>query len=134
MILHVFVYTYENVNVYHDISDLSYTLWFFELMELDPSCFVCRIIFFSLIWWFLCSVVFLWSSGDQYEPSFYKLTHGNTSVCLATGFSRFHQLLNKTFFKQTEAVLISQDSLFNQVAFMTKGVDEESNCPEGANK
>lgn len=40
MILHVFVYTYENVNVYHDISDLSSTLWFFELMGLDPSCFV----------------------------------------------------------------------------------------------
>lgn len=84
--------------------------------------------------WFEISVVFLWSSGDQYEPSFYKLTHENTSVCLATGFSRFHQLQLNTVFRQTEAVLISQDSLFNQVAFMTKEVDEEIGCPEGAIK
>uniref|UniRef100_H2SA24 Uncharacterized protein n=1 Tax=Takifugu rubripes TaxID=31033 RepID=H2SA24_TAKRU len=77
---------------------------------------------------FICSVVFLWFPGDQYQPSFYKLKHGNTSACLATGFSRFHQLQNNALFSQSEAVLISQDSLFNQVAFMDQDADGETMC------
>lgn len=68
------------------------------------------------------------SSGDQYEPSFYKLENENNSVCLATGFSRFRQLGNNSLFNQTEAVRISEDSLFNQVAFINK-TDE---CGKGA--
>eukprot|EP00066_Takifugu_rubripes_P029748 XP_011619014.1 PREDICTED: uncharacterized protein LOC101074543 [Takifugu rubripes] len=74
------------------------------------------------------------SDGDQYQPSFYKLKHGNTSACLATGFSRFHQLQTNTLFSQSEAVLISQDSLFNQVAFMDQDADGETSCPEDENE
>uniref|UniRef100_H3C564 Uncharacterized protein n=1 Tax=Tetraodon nigroviridis TaxID=99883 RepID=H3C564_TETNG len=43
-------------------------------------------------------------SGNQYQPSFYKLENGNNSVCLATGFSQFRQLGNHSLFNQTEAV------------------------------
>lgn len=86
---------------------------------------------------FIRSVVFSWSPGDEYQPSFYRLTHGNTSACLATGFSRFHQLQNLTLFNQsTEAARISQDSLFNQVAFMDPEAEGEgeTRCPEGAHR
>uniref|UniRef100_H3CDD1 Uncharacterized protein n=1 Tax=Tetraodon nigroviridis TaxID=99883 RepID=H3CDD1_TETNG len=69
--------------------------------------------------------------GNQYQPSFYKLENGNNSVCLATGFSQFRQLGNHSLFNQTEAVRISQDSLFNQVAFMTSGTNLED-CEEDA--
>uniref|UniRef100_H3BZ78 Uncharacterized protein n=1 Tax=Tetraodon nigroviridis TaxID=99883 RepID=H3BZ78_TETNG len=68
---------------------------------------------------------------NQYQPSFYKLENGNNSVCLATGFSQFRQLGNHSLFNQTEAVRISQDSLFNQVAFMTSGTNLED-CEEDA--
>lgn len=75
-------------------------------------------------------VVFLCSSGEKYEPSFYKLSDGNSSVCLATGFSQFGQLGNNSWFSHTEAVRISQDSLFNQLAFINDSASAD--CPEGA--
>lgn len=80
--------------------------------------------------WF-SRVVFLCSSGEEHQPSFYKLADGSSSVCLATGFSRFGQLGRNSLFNDTEAVRISQDSLFNQLAFINDSASA-GDCPEGA--
>ncbi|XP_047446001.1 M1-specific T cell receptor alpha chain-like isoform X1 [Mugil cephalus] len=59
---------------------------------------------------------------QDYEPSYYALGNGTTEVCLATGFSRYkathdHPSYGTDFFNKTSAVLISSDSLYNQVIF-----------------
>lgn len=70
-------------------------------------------------------------SEEDQEPSYYKLGEGDTKVCLATGFTRFKKLENETLFNGTESVRISEDSVFNQVAYMTEG-DDSSCTAEGS--
>lgn len=131
------VWTWQNVNA--PVWYFRFLLWFLELLTdlsscwflvlgLVPGSFVVQLP--MSIEWF-SRVVFLCSSGEEYEPSFYKLDDGNSSVCLATGFSRFGQLGNNSWFNHTEAVRISQDSLFNQLAFVNDSASPK-NCPEGA--
>ncbi|KAK2822908.1 hypothetical protein Q5P01_022973 [Channa striata] len=80
---------------------------------------------------------------DVYEPSYFELTDDDepeTKVCLATGFSRYnvtgeHDIFNKTFNEQPP-VRISDDSLFNQVAFLSDtekcgGTEEPGPCTDG---
>jgi len=89
----------------------------------------------------------------SYQPSFYRLTDGNTSVCLAADFSRSRAAENRTGsdrtgfgrtgsnrtgsdrtgsdrtgFGRTSAVRISGTSLYNQVAWWSGEKDE---CEEG---
>lgn len=63
-------------------------------------------------------------AGETYEPSYYTLGNGTTKVCLATGFSKYNATEYKSIFNKTEPVRISEDSLFNQVAF----IDDTVNC------
>ncbi|XP_037643393.1 M1-specific T cell receptor alpha chain-like [Sebastes umbrosus] len=65
---------------------------------------------------------------EEYKPSFYKLSDGETTACLATGFSHL-QAANIThidIFINTSAVRIGEDSLFNEVALLSKG--DEDKC------
>uniref|UniRef100_A0A3B4WAP7 Uncharacterized protein n=1 Tax=Seriola lalandi dorsalis TaxID=1841481 RepID=A0A3B4WAP7_SERLL len=55
-------------------------------------------------------------SGEDYEPSYYRLTEENTTFCLATGFSRYNALSSKTdSLNWSQVVRISGDSLYNSV-------------------
>lgn len=71
-----------------------------------------------------CPICF---SGTEYPPAYFKLGEGNTSACLATGFSRHnaaasHAEYGKEFMNQTKAVAISpQFDLYNQVIFPEDG-------------
>ncbi|XP_054870509.1 uncharacterized protein LOC118469336 isoform X3 [Amphiprion ocellaris] len=62
---------------------------------------------------------------DEFEPYYYKLQDDETTVCLATGFSRHNATSNHTDyseeFKKTEAGRISSPdpALYNQVIFPT---------------
>lgn len=98
------------------------------MLELVPGSFEVQLP--MSIEWF-SRVVFLCSSGEEYKPSFYQLADGNSTVCLATGFSQFGQLGRNSLFNHTEAVRISQDSLFNQLAFINDSASA-GDCPEGA--
>lgn len=73
---------------------------------------------------------FLCFSGTDYKPSYYRLTDDeDIQVCLATGFSKYHENQNNTLFSETTPVRISEDSLFNQLAFISS---TETAC-EGKN-
>lgn len=61
--------------------------------------------------------------GEEYSPSYYPLKRDSTDVCLATGFSRYEENVNKTGFTGTTPARIQGDSLFNQLAF-------NSNCSD----
>ncbi|XP_076601293.1 M1-specific T cell receptor alpha chain-like [Chaetodon auriga] len=66
-------------------------------------------------------------SSEEYKPSSYVLEDGNTKVCLATGFSRHNATLEEPYqdlFNKTNAALISGDSLYNQVAWLSSEGDE----------
>ncbi|XP_040911790.1 M1-specific T cell receptor alpha chain-like [Toxotes jaculatrix] len=72
-------------------------------------------------------------SGEEFLPSYYKLSDGNTTACLATGFSRYnatekHETYGSNFSK-TEAVRISEDSLYNSVILFVKAEDGDK-CEE----
>ncbi|KAM7399979.1 hypothetical protein PAMA_004599 [Pampus argenteus] len=61
---------------------------------------------------------------EEYLPSYYKLTENSSAVaCLAAGFSRHNATESNKLFKGTEAVRISDDSLYNQVVLIRH--DEE---------
>ncbi|XP_051809141.1 T cell receptor alpha chain MC.7.G5-like [Acanthochromis polyacanthus] len=72
-------------------------------------------------------------SKEEYDPYYYKLQEGDTTVCLATGFSRYnattdHEDYGKLF-NDTEAARISPDlSLYNQVIFPKDKNDKLENC------
>uniref|UniRef100_A0A3Q1HQS4 Uncharacterized protein n=1 Tax=Acanthochromis polyacanthus TaxID=80966 RepID=A0A3Q1HQS4_9TELE len=72
-------------------------------------------------------------SEEEYDPYYYKLQEGDTTVCLATGFSRYnattdHEDYGKLF-NDTEAARISPDlSLYNQVIFPKDKNDKLENC------
>lgn len=73
-------------------------------------------------------------SEDEFEPSYYKLQDGNnTEACLATDFSRQNATKldpeNEGLFNKSEAVLISEYKLFNQVALLNSTSDE-GKCQE----
>lgn len=70
--------------------------------------------------------------GEEYEPSYYKLGDNGTKACLATGFSKYQEHQNNSLFKNTEAIRIKEDSLFNQVAFISSA-EVEDLCEEGKN-
>ncbi|XP_049455498.1 T cell receptor alpha chain MC.7.G5-like isoform X2 [Epinephelus fuscoguttatus] len=62
------------------------------------------------------------SYEEESKPSYYKLQtipsndeKSNLTVCLATGFNRH----NASAFNKTEAVLIKDDSLYNQVTLLS---------------
>lgn len=67
-------------------------------------------------------------SEELYEPSYYQLGDGETEVCLATGFSRHNatELDHDDLFNKTEAVRISEDSLYNEVALLS--ADDQKQC------
>ncbi|XP_074505943.1 M1-specific T cell receptor alpha chain-like [Sebastes fasciatus] len=67
---------------------------------------------------------------ELYEPSFYKLSEGGTTACLATGFSRLQaaNFTHNDIFNKKSAVRIGDDSLFNQVALLSK--DDEYKCQQ----
>ncbi|KAM7379872.1 hypothetical protein PAMP_005389 [Pampus punctatissimus] len=69
-------------------------------------------------------------SREEYLPSYYKLTDKNSNVaaCLAAGFSRHNATKTEDLFNRTEAVRISDDSLYNQVVLITPG--NEMKCNE----
>ncbi|XP_077449887.1 uncharacterized protein LOC144068870 [Stigmatopora argus] len=68
----------------------------------------------------------------EVEPSFFKLEAGNQTACLANGFSR-HNAAVKTAkgptFKESNAVQISQDFLYNQVSLLPAAANDL--CEEG---
>ncbi|XP_070829449.1 M1-specific T cell receptor alpha chain-like [Chaetodon trifascialis] len=68
-------------------------------------------------------------SSEEYKPSFYKLESGDTKVCLATGFSRHNATEEESYknlFIETKATLISGDSLYNQVAWLSS--EDDGQC------
>ncbi|XP_037098988.1 T cell receptor alpha chain MC.7.G5-like isoform X1 [Syngnathus acus] len=75
----------------------------------------------------------------EFKPSFYKMESRNLSACLATGFSR-HNATAKAgkgyMFEQSRPVLISDDSLYNQVALLShndmcgEGDSGPGRCPD----
>ncbi|XP_068582240.1 T cell receptor alpha chain MC.7.G5 [Cebidichthys violaceus] len=73
--------------------------------------------------------LFIHDDGEDYQPSFYKLSNGNISACLATDFSRNKAAATKekAVFNGTDAVQIKGDSLYNQVALLSPE-DEEHEC------
>lgn len=109
----------------HSVSVLSVALsssqWPENISDLDVS----HVWIIPVCWWW----VLLCFSGEEYKPSYYKLGDGDTSVCLATGFSKYREL-NNSLFKNTEPVRISEDSLYNQLVFLTSNGTE---CNEGKN-
>uniref|UniRef100_A0A4W6CEV3 Immunoglobulin V-set domain-containing protein n=1 Tax=Lates calcarifer TaxID=8187 RepID=A0A4W6CEV3_LATCA len=77
-------------------------------------------------------------SRDEYRPSYYELEHGNTKVCLATGYSRQKATEKHPLFNDTDitnrAVRIEGDSLFNNVVFLNRSDEilcENETKPEG---
>ncbi|KAF7653123.1 hypothetical protein LDENG_00087130 [Lucifuga dentata] len=65
---------------------------------------------------------------EELPASYYRLQHQNTSLCLATGFSRFNQTLERAIFNRTEAGRITGDSVYSQAVLL--GVGEEDKCAE----
>ncbi|KAL6103697.1 trac [Pungitius sinensis] len=60
------------------------------------------------------------------EPTFYKLSGGDTSACLASGFSRIKAAEEQhVIFNRSTAVLAS-DKLYNQLVLLTSGKEEEA--------
>lgn len=74
------------------------------------------------------SCPFLCFSGSKYEPSYFVLPTDDKPLCLATGFSQYNKtkLTKPKIFKDIDPVRISEDSLFNQVAWIENG--EENGC------
>lgn len=111
----------------HSVSVLSVALsssqWPENISDLDVS----HVWIIPVCWW----RVLLCFSGEEYQPSYYKLGEGNISVCLATGFSKSEQLQNNPLFNKTEPARISKDSLYNQLAFLSS--EDEDKCDEGKN-
>uniref|UniRef100_A0A672Y5N9 Uncharacterized protein n=1 Tax=Sphaeramia orbicularis TaxID=375764 RepID=A0A672Y5N9_9TELE len=65
-------------------------------------------------------------SGEEYEPSYYKLEGNGTSACLATGFSRNNGTIDKPLFNTSEAERIHGDSLYNDVVLT--GPENQDQC------
>ncbi|KAM8727635.1 M1-specific T cell receptor alpha chain isoform 15-T15 [Acanthopagrus schlegelii] len=58
----------------------------------------------------------------EVEPDYYKLVGGETTACLATGFTRQNGTSNHTLFKdKTAAVRIENDKVYNQVVVLPTG-------------
>nr|XP_029137990.1 uncharacterized protein LOC114921745 isoform X11 [Labrus bergylta] len=68
------------------------------------------------------------STGEKHEPSYHKLQGNDSAACLATGFTQINEV-NETLFKGTEAVRISDGSVYTQVAVLTTE-DKKQKCDE----
>nr|XP_029137980.1 uncharacterized protein LOC114921745 isoform X1 [Labrus bergylta] len=66
--------------------------------------------------------------GEKHEPSYHKLQGNDSAACLATGFTQINEV-NETLFKGTEAVRISDGSVYTQVAVLTTE-DKKQKCDE----
>ncbi|XP_062413893.1 M1-specific T cell receptor alpha chain-like isoform X3 [Pungitius pungitius] len=63
------------------------------------------------------------------KPTFYKLSDGDTSACLASGFSRIKAAKEQhAIFNRSTAVLTG-DKLYNQLVLLTSEEEEEA-CEE----
>ncbi|XP_054483283.1 M1-specific T cell receptor alpha chain-like [Anoplopoma fimbria] len=73
-------------------------------------------------------------SDEEYKPSYFSLSDGHTSACLATGFSRINATKkeHEEIFSKTDAVRITDDSLYNQVAVFSSA--NETICAESASE
>ncbi|XP_035527353.1 M1-specific T cell receptor alpha chain [Morone saxatilis] len=60
-------------------------------------------------------------SEEKYEPSYYKVGNDSNAACLATGFSQYNAAISRgdNLFNTTNAILISGDKLYNQVALLS---------------
>nr|XP_029137984.1 uncharacterized protein LOC114921745 isoform X5 [Labrus bergylta] len=65
---------------------------------------------------------------EKHEPSYHKLQGNDSAACLATGFTQINEV-NETLFKGTEAVRISDGSVYTQVAVLTTE-DKKQKCDE----
>ncbi|XP_062413895.1 M1-specific T cell receptor alpha chain-like isoform X4 [Pungitius pungitius] len=68
-------------------------------------------------------------SEEVSKPTFYKLSDGDTSACLASGFSRIKAAKEQhAIFNRSTAVLTG-DKLYNQLVLLTSEEEEEA-CEE----
>ncbi|XP_077596231.1 uncharacterized protein LOC144212326 [Stigmatopora nigra] len=72
---------------------------------------------------------------EDLKPSFYKLEAGNLTACLATGFSKDTAIKltwKRSMFMESDAVQISADSLYNQLAMLEAPLIDR--CDEGVSR
>ena len=69
-------------------------------------------------------------SGEEYEPTYYEIKNGDTTACLATGFSKHNAKNNSPIdkFSLKEAIRISDDDLYNVAVIQNGNEMKWENC------